>query len=276
MAAGSSALLIALGGGAIGVATLAMDDDRKARIVTADGVQTPEVVPTLTVTPGYSGNVHLRRGRSPIFPGHAAVPRTRAPETRAPETQAPEPRETQAPAARVAPRVPVRVTVRVPKKPEKPRKPVTVSRIEVETREIPYETRVVRDPALPIGSKRIDTPGAAGVETLRYLVTVTGGKPVGRKLVYAAVTRPPQLRIVAVGTGRDPDYDCGERALDVCVPALIRTVGCPESAAVPADPGLAGLGGTAVVPADPDLAGVGGSVPVVDADLGVLAGIPAC
>jgi hypothetical protein len=93
---------------------------------------------------------------------------------------------------------------------------------------------------------------------------------------------------VAVGTGRDPDYDCGERALDVCVPALIRIVGCPESAAVPADPGLAGLGGTAVVPADPGLAGlggtavvpadpglagVGGSVPVVDADL---AGIPAC
>lgn len=95
------------------------------------------------------------------------------------------------------------------------------TRTEVETREIPYETRLVRDPALPSGARKVESPGVPGVETLRYLVTLTDGRPTDRKLIDAVVTRQPQHRVVALGT-RHPappsqHRNCGE-ALNFCVP----------------------------------------------------------
>jgi hypothetical protein len=136
--------------------------------------------------------------------------------------------------------------------PPPPAMPVTTTRTEVETREIPFETRMVGDPALPRGAKRVETPGVPGVETLRYLVTVTDGQPTDRQLIDATVTKQPQHRIVAFGTRRERDPRCAQ-GLRVCVP-LGRKQMCPE------------LGRE-------ENAGLGGSIVVLDEDAAVLAQI---
>ena len=120
--------------------------------------------------------------------------------------------------------------------------PVQTTQTQIETKEIPYETRTVHDPALPRGTQRVETPGVNGVETLRYLVTLTGGRPTDRKLIDAVVTRQPQHQVVALGTQspalgtRHPVRNCGE-ALNFCVP-LGRKAVCPgqgrqEDASIP-------------------------------------------
>jgi hypothetical protein len=100
-----------------------------------------------------------------------------------------------------------------------PTSPVVTSRTDVETRQIPFETRVVRDPSSPRGTRRIQTPGVPGVETLRYLVTLTDGQPTDRRLLDATVTRQPRHQVVVLGTKRPPapHAECGQ-ALNICVP----------------------------------------------------------
>jgi hypothetical protein len=95
--------------------------------------------------------------------------------------------------------------------------PVVTTRTEVETREVPYASRTVRDPSLPRGSQRVQTPGVAGEETLRYLVTLTDGKQTGRRLLDSTVTRQPQQEVVAYGDSADKSDRCGA-SLDLCVP----------------------------------------------------------
>jgi hypothetical protein len=84
------------------------------------------------------------------------------------------------------------------------------------TRKIPFRTRKVNDSALAAGKTRVRRKGAAGVKTLTYEVTYTGGKETSRKLLGEKVTRAPVARVIAVGTKRarscDPNYSGG------CVP----------------------------------------------------------
>jgi hypothetical protein len=85
----------------------------------------------------------------------------------------------------------------------------------------------VRDPQMARGTERVETPGVPGVQTLRYLVTLTNGQPTERKLIDAIVTREPQHQVVALGSkhGRG---DCGQ-ALNFCVP-MGRSQFCPRRA----------------------------------------------
>jgi hypothetical protein len=204
MAAGTSALLIAIGGGVAGVAALTRDG-AKPHVVTAVGD---------SAAPGATAS----EAPSPVPPLKGAVA-TRA--------------RTAAEADRSASRNPVREPVPVEGRPPAKAQPspeapaagasaglagqagqVVTTRTEVETREIPYPTRTVRDPGLPSGSKRVQTPGVAGEETLRYLVTVTDGKPTDRRLLDSTVTRQPQQEIVALGA-QNGQKGC---PLDFCVP----------------------------------------------------------
>ena len=113
----------------------------------------------------------------------------------------------------------------------------TVIRTETETREIAFQTRLIRDPSLPRGTKRIRTAGVPGEQTLRYQVTVVDGQVTDRRLLDATVTREPQHRVVAFGSGRGTDQsrhrECG-RTLDVCVP-LGRAAVCPDGVKPDAD-----------------------------------------
>jgi hypothetical protein len=235
MAAGTSALLIAIGGAAAGIAALSRDD-AKPRIVTAVGDAAGAGVgnaagnaagnPAGNTAGDAAGNAAGAGVASPgVLPGRqlpkgavAADARTVAGADRS---------VTRNPA-----REPVAVGARPPAKTQpnsvvsvaKPSaQPVITTRTEVVTREIPYPTRTVSDPGLLRGRQRVQTPGVAGEETLRYLVTLTDGKPTDRRLLDSTVTRQPQQEVVALGAR---DARAGRHCpLSFCVP-LGRDAGC--------------------------------------------------
>jgi hypothetical protein len=71
-----------------------------------------------------------------------------------------------------------------------------------ETEPIPFRTKLVRDPSLPRGSRRVQTPGMPGERVLHYEVTYTGVRETGRRLLGSTVTRRPQHRVIAFGDRR--------------------------------------------------------------------------
>jgi hypothetical protein len=202
MVAGTSALLIVIGGGVAGVAALTRGD-AKPRIVTAVGdsagagaaaPEGPPPVPPLKNTVGVPSRTSAEADRSGSRnPAREPVPAEGRP-----------PAKAEPSAAGVA-------------APPSTAQAVVTTRTDVETREIPYATRTVRDPGLARGSKRVQTPGVAGEETLRYLVTLTDGKQTARRLLDSTVTRQPQQEVVALGDNSDKTDRCGA-ALDFCVP----------------------------------------------------------
>jgi hypothetical protein len=127
---------------------------------------------------------------------------------------------------------------------------VVTTRTDVETRPIPYPTRLVRDSSLPRGTRRIQVPGTPGEETLRYLVTLVDGKPSDRRLVDTTVTKQPQPRVVAFGARRKPAKECG-RALQLCVP-LGRSAVCPDQPDKKEESSAVQLGGSVLL-SDEDL-----------------------
>jgi hypothetical protein len=97
---------------------------------------------------------------------------------------------------------------------------VTKKTVKV-TKSIAYATKKVEDDSLAEGKTKVTTKGVAGVRTLTYEVTLTGGKETGRKLISDAVTKKPVTKVIAVGTkpasnGCDPNYrPCVPIASDV-------------------------------------------------------------
>jgi hypothetical protein len=91
-----------------------------------------------------------------------------------------------------------------------------VRKTVTETASIGYSTRTVQDGSLAKGRTVTRTAGRAGIRTLTYEVTLTGGEQTAKKLVRSVVTRKPVSKVVAVGTkkasGCDPNYS------GACVP----------------------------------------------------------
>ncbi|BCB74167.1 hypothetical protein GCM10022251_10350 [Phytohabitans flavus] len=91
------------------------------------------------------------------------------------------------------------------------------------TQKIPFKRTTVKDSTLAEGTRKVRTKGVAGVKTLTYEVTYTGGKETGRKLLSQAVTKQPVTEVTAVGTKKsaptrqcDPNYSgCVPIASDV-------------------------------------------------------------
>jgi hypothetical protein len=77
----------------------------------------------------------------------------------------------------------------------------------IETRPIPYQTLLVRDPSLRRGDKQLLAEGIPGLETLRYLVTYAGGEETGRRLIDSTVSREPQHQLIASGSRSRPRHD---------------------------------------------------------------------
>jgi hypothetical protein len=131
--------------------------------------------------------------------------------------------------------------------------PMTTTSTVSETRPIPYRTRLVRDPSMPRGSRRVQQTGIEGEQTLRWLVTRTNGKETGRELIDTTVTRQPQHQVIAFGSqGRGWHHrhmrECGP-GLDPCLPVGRRV--CPDEA--PTEESAILLGGSVTV-LDKDLA----------------------
>jgi hypothetical protein len=127
-----------------------------------------------------------------------------------------------------------------------PAGPDVTTRTVSEIRPIPYQTQLVRDQSLPRGSRRVQTPGVAGEQTLRYLVTYAAGQETGRRLLDATVTREPVQRVIAFGSRRgmghepgrghgDQPPECSLRLTDdACVP-IARSALCPADKTAAAD-----------------------------------------
>jgi hypothetical protein len=250
MAAGGSALLVLIGGGTAGIAALTEDEPR---IVTAAGQAAPAEVaavppaaPALTAPAPVPTAAGLKLGIAQAEADAAVDDRT---SDQADRTGTREPRRPASTGQR-----PAAAATTPP-----PRKPEVATRTVTESRAIPYRTRLIRDPELRRGERRIQRPGIAGEEQLRYLVTYTDGQETGRRLLDAVVVREPQHRVVAFGTRRHRgDGDPRECRTGPCIP-IGRTAGCDEPVE-PVDP--------AVTESSP--ARSGGSVTVLDQDVYLL------
>ncbi|XVU24730.1 G5 domain-containing protein [Actinoplanes sp. CA-054009] len=241
MAAGGAALLVTTSAAVGGVAALTKDGPDAPRILTAVGQaaaspaavdpQAPPAAPH-HAKPRYDAAAGLPRvddqadrtaTRTPKqAPARAAVP----PSKQQQQQQQQPPRQQQQQPMQSQPQPPV-VAAGDPR-------PVLTTRTETETREIPFQTRLVRDPLLPRGARKIRTAGVPGEETLRYLVTFTDGKQTERRLLDSTVTKQPQHRVIAFGSRRGPGGPGVGRPPkgcdDFCLP-LGRSAGCrPESA----------------------------------------------
>ncbi|MGK5682668.1 G5 domain-containing protein [Actinoplanes sp. URMC 104] len=82
---------------------------------------------------------------------------------------------------------------------------------------IPYKTRRVEDDSLAEGKTRVRTKGVAGIRTITYEVTYTGGRVTARRVVRTVVTRKPVTKVVAVGTRSEPKSECDPN-YSGCVP----------------------------------------------------------
>jgi hypothetical protein len=196
MAAGTGALLLVSGGATAAFVALTTNDEAKPQFVTALG---EAAAGDAAVGTADGGAAPGRRPAQPVARGQLGAEAARS--------------RTAAEADRTANRDPARVATPAGSPTSTPAaaakaaaRPVITTRTETETREIPYSTRVVRDPSMPRGIKQVQTPGMAGEKSLRYLVTVTDGRPTDRRLVDSTVTRQPQQQVVALG---DLDSDLG-------------------------------------------------------------------
>ncbi|MEV6298208.1 G5 domain-containing protein [Actinoplanes sp. NPDC051861] len=232
MTAGAGALLVLVGGGAAGVATLTGGGEPSTSVAGTSSVaevdlgapkleEDPEVVSRAAAAAEPLPQRHTTAPTRPAATRPApARPASARAATTAPATdQLSRAREADDRADRTGPRSPRTSVVKTA--------PEVTTRTDVETRPVPFPTRLVRDPVLPRGTRKIQSPGVAGEETLRYLVTLTDGKPTQRRLVDTTVTRKPEPRVVAFGARKG--RDC-EGALRVCVP-LGRSAQCPEDPA---------------------------------------------
>ncbi|MBL7254884.1 G5 domain-containing protein [Paractinoplanes lichenicola] len=264
MTVGASALLIVIGGGVAGIAALTGDDPDAPRIVTAvgdaagtgTGAAAPEPGSGIGIATAEPGSVPMPppaafAAEPPHLPaGHAAgqaagqaagLPRISdkadRTATRAPKQEPGTPR--QAPAKPIAPpaaQKPPAVTNSgagsgsYSGTAAAPSQPQVTTRTDTETRDVPFQTRYVRDPFLPRGVQKVQAAGVTGEETLRYLVTLTDGRETDRKLMDITVTRQPQHRVIAFGARRGFDRAhgdrCDERRLGLCVP--LGRKACPE------------------------------------------------
>ncbi|MCO8272357.1 G5 domain-containing protein [Actinoplanes sp. TRM 88003] len=266
MTAGTSALLLVLGAGVTGVAVLTQDNPDAPRIVTAIGQAAAPVLgaeppapappPHLSAEPGLDPVATLSRttGQAdrtgPRDPhGPAEVPpapvATTTAQAAAPAKPVPAPPRPAKPAparpgpakpgpAKPGPAKPAPAKPQVPDS-RPPAAPSITTRTDVDTREVPFQTRFVRDPSLPRGARKVTVAGVPGEESLRYLVTLTDGQETDRKLLDITVTREPQHRVIALGSrwgfgdrprrGRD---ECG-RKLDFCLPlGRVAQPQCPD------------------------------------------------
>ncbi|TDO40267.1 surface rod structure-forming protein G [Paractinoplanes brasiliensis] len=306
MTAGTSALLIAIGGGVAGIAALTSDGSDAPRIVTAVGQAAdtgagteagaePAALPSTGsgtnpaapgMEPAVPGMEPAVPGMEPAVPGmEPAVPGMEPPGPRtkraapgmepvaapyggakraatiprgadkADRTGAREPR-THQPAAESPAYPPAPSAARPPAGPTTPGQPGITTRTEYEKREVPFQTKFVRDPTLPRGAKKVQSAGVAGEETLRYLVTLNDGREIDRELVDITVTRQPQHRVIAFGSRRGFDrprgYRCEGKSLALCVP--LGRKACPQP-----EP-------------EESAAALGGSITVLDQDIELIDG----
>jgi hypothetical protein len=215
MAAGTSALLVLIGGGAATVAIMTKDEPRAVQAAAGRGsvgaapADLGAAVPEPGPEPAAVGGAGGRLGEA-VDDAAGTGDRT---SSEADRTATRKPRQ---PGAAADPSEPPAGTAAAVPPPAAPgNTPAITTQTISETRPIPYGTRLVRDPAMPRGEQRVETEGIDGEQTLRWLVTFAGGRQTERRLIDSTVTREPQHRVIAFGSqgmrpGRGPGRGPGQ------------------------------------------------------------------
>lgn len=73
-----------------------------------------------------------------------------------------------------------------------------ITTIQVETIEVPYQTRRINDSSLPIGKTKT-TPGRPGILQRSYQVVLRNGQVVEKRLLEEQIIRQPQDKVVYLG-----------------------------------------------------------------------------
>ena len=196
MTVGASAVLVLIGAGTATVAAMTADRPRIVQAVRQDQPVATAPAPGTTPQAATAPSAAERLGTQAGEPAERLAEQADRSGTRTPRKE---------PARRPAQAAPTSPAVAQPATP--PAEPVVTTRTESERRAIPFRTRLMRDPALPRGRQRVQAEGVPGEEILRYVVTLTDGRPTQRRLIGSAVTRQPQDRVVAFGTRRG-GWDC--------------------------------------------------------------------
>ena len=229
MTAWTGAVLVVLGGGAAAVAVIAKSEPRIAGAASRDSTIAAAVQPAAPVPPV----TETFSGKTALGDAEAVVERRTSDEADRTATRGPRRTATSVGRAADAARGDA-VVATMPEEPPAPAATPVITTVTVsETRPVPYRTQLVRDLLLPRGSRRVETPGVPGEQTLRWLVTRTDGKETSRRLLDTTVTREPQSEVVAFGSQRrgwrhQHMRECGPGP-DRCLPPG-RTA-CPEQAA---------------------------------------------
>jgi hypothetical protein len=250
MAAGTSALLVLIGGGAATVAIMTKDEPRAVQAAAGRG--------SVGAAPADLGAAVPEPGPEPAAVGGAGGPLGEAVDDAAgtgdrtsSEADRTATRKPRQPGAAANPsETPAGTAAAVPPPAAPGNTPAITTQTISETRPIPYGTRLVRDPAMPRGEQRVETEGIDGEQTLRWLVTFAGGRQTERRLIDSTVTREPQHRVIAFGSqgmrpgggpgrghghwpGRGHRRECGKE-LGACLP-LGRSA-CPTPSATTGSP----------------------------------------
>ncbi|SDT76607.1 G5 domain-containing protein [Actinoplanes derwentensis] len=237
MAAGAAAMFVVVGGSAAGVATIFAPDPEN---VTAAAAEPDLGAPFLEDSPEVVSRAAAAAQPLPQRPGATTPPKPKVPPpamARVPAKAAP----VRAPAKvvtandrlsrervaddradRTGPR-PARTTAVVSggeaRSEPIAQGPVVTTRTDIETRAVPFDTEVIKDATMLRGTRRVESDGEPGEETLRYLVTLTDGRQTARRLLSSSITLEPQNRVVTVGSRRQSVVDpfC-DHVLGICLP----------------------------------------------------------
>lgn len=280
MTAGTSALLLAIGGGAAGVAYLTKDRAQGAdRTTSAAAPQAApankdgeDAGPDPATAAGLGDAVKAATGDRTSQEADRTATRDSGQTATAGEKPA-DKHAIHTPATQIRPNQAADPTpLNVPAK--APAGPVITTTTVSETQPIPFRTTFVRDPSMPRGTSRVQTPGVAGVQTVRWLVTYADGRETGRRSIGSTVTRAPQQRVIALGAqgrgrgwggrgwndqgsndrGWDRPREC-DADLGPCI--HLNEMDCPESVQENSDE-LAALGeGLSALTPDGELANLG-------------------
>ena len=186
-------VLALVGGMASGVAVMTRDEPATA--VRAVGQEAGAAAPLDVATPVQVPPQPPVASSAPVT-GHAEAEVSPLADARSAPDEA-DRTATRAPRRTSAVAEADRKRVRVPAAGAVPGPVVRTARVS-ETQTIPFRTKLVRDPSLPRGSKRVQTRGVPGERVLHYEVNYTGTKETSRRLLDSNVKRNPQHRVIAV------------------------------------------------------------------------------
>lgn len=93
--------------------------------------------------------------------------------------------------------------------------PTVETRTVTEEQQIPFTETTVSDASLPAGTRKVRTPGVAGVRTVVYEVTLTNGRQTAKRMVRETISAAPVTQVVAIGTR---EQQCDPNYRGACVP----------------------------------------------------------